>query len=191
MMLIAFFVPNRRFSTNKIIVILLCCLLIGIPELPFKFIGFLGQFLSSFSANPFVEKLLYYSENKEAGVSESTNPIILMTLSVIKRSIFISFYLYVINKNKKMLDSLTDYFFNLYIVGFAMYLLFNGSPIFQMISTYFTFVEIVLIARIWRYTEINVKLFFIIILFFYGFFQLLSSLNAYSELYIPYRTFLH
>lgn len=71
-----------------------------------------------------------------------------------------------------------------------MYLLFNGSPIFQMISTYYTFIEIVLIGRIWNYTRLQAKFIFLVVLFFYGFFQLLSSLNAYSELYIPYKTFL-
>jgi hypothetical protein len=189
MMLFAWIVPRKRFSTITIILILICCLLVGIPQVPFKVVGFVGELLSAFSSNPFVEKMLYYSENQEAGVSESTNPIVLMTLSVIKRGVFICFYLYVIQKNKYVLDSLTDYFFNIYIVGFAIYLLFNGSPIFQMISTYFTFIEIVLMGRIWSYTNIKVKLSFLIILFLYGFFQLMSSLNAYSELYIPYKIF--
>lgn len=190
MISLGWLVPRKRFSTNKIITILLLCLIIGIPQLPFKLVGILGDLLSAFSGNSFVEKLLYYSENKEAGISESTNPIILMTLSVVKRSIFISFYFYVINQNKGLLDNITDYFFNIYIIGFAMYLLFNGSPIFQMISTYYTFIEIVLIGRIWNYTRLQAKFIFLVVLFFYGFFQLLSSLNAYSELYIPYKTFL-
>lgn len=190
MVALGLLVPKKRFSTNKVIAILLLCLILGIPQLPFKLVGALGDLLSAFSGNSFVEKLMYYSENKEAGVSESTNPVVLMTLSVVKRSIFISFYFYVIRQNKGKLDYLTDYFFNIYIIGFAMYLLFNGSPIFQMISTYYTFIEIVLIGRVWSYTRLNTKFIFLVVLLFYGFFQLLSSLNAYSELYIPYKTFL-
>lgn len=190
MLVLSWFVPKKRFTVKQIIIILMICLVVGIPQLPFKMVGVLGEALSAFSSNPFVEKMLYYSENNELVIPENTNPVILMTLSVIKRSIFICFYLYIIGKNKNVLDSVSDYFLNIYIIGFAMYLLFNGSPIFQMISTYFTFIEIVLLGRFWNYATVKIKLTFLVILFFYGFFQLLSSLNAYSELYIPYKTFL-
>lgn len=188
-LIITWFIPRQRFSAKKIFKILLVCLVVGISQLPFKLVGFLGEALSAFSTNPFVDKMLFYSSNNEEIVSENTNPIILMTLSVIKRSVFIAFYLYVIKKNKGVLDSISDYFLNIYIVGFALYLLFNGSPIFQMISTYFTFIEIALIGRFWSYTDVRTKLIFLGVLLLYGFFQLLSSLNAYPELYIPYKLY--
>ena len=189
MLLFTWFVPRKRFSTKQILMMLICCLLLGIPQLPFKMIGFLGELLSSFSSNPIVEKMLYYSDNNENVIPENTNPVILMTLSVIKRSVFVIFYLLVIRKNRGDLDPISDYFFNIYIVGFSFYLLLNGSPIFQMISTYFTFIEIALIGRFWHYTDIKTKFIFLGVLLFYGFFQLLSSLNAYPELYIPYKLF--
>ncbi len=189
MLMFTWFVPRKRFSIKQILIILLVCLLIGIPQIPFKLVGVLGEALSAFSSNPFVEKMLFYSENNENVISENTNPVILMTLSVIKRGIFISFYLYVIKKNKGVLDALSDYFLNIYIVGFGLYLLFNGSPIFQMISTYFTFIEIALIGRFWNYTNIRTKFIFLGVLLLYGFFQLLSSLSAYPELYIPYKLY--
>ncbi|MFQ6601600.1 EpsG family protein [Flavobacterium sp. C3NV] len=188
-LIVTWFIPRQRFSTKKIFKILLLCLVVGISQLPFKLVGFLGEALSAFSTNPFVDKMLFYSSNNEEIVSENTNPIILMTLSVIKRSIFIAFYLYVVKKNKGVLDYLSDYFLNIYIVGFAIYLLFNGSPIFQMISTYFTFIEIALIGRFWSYADVKTKLIFLGVLLLYGFFQLLSSLNAYPELYIPYKLY--
>jgi hypothetical protein len=183
------FIPRTRFTTKQVLLILLVCLIIGIPQLPFKLVGLLGNALSAFSSNSIIDKMLFYSENNESVIPENTNPVILMTLSVIKRSVFISFYLYVIKKNKGVLDSLSDYFLNIYIVGFAIYLLFNGSPIFQMLSTYFTFIEIALIGRFWNYADMRTKFVFLGILLFYGFFQLLSSLNAYPELYIPYRLY--
>lgn len=189
MLLLTWFVPRKRFTTKQIFNILFICLIIGIPQLPFKIVGILGESLSSFSSNSIVDKMLFYSENSENVIPENTNPVILMILSVIKRSVFIAFYLYVINKNKGVLDPLSDYFLNIYIIGFAIYLLFNGSPIFQMLSTYFTFIEIALIGRFWNYTEIKTKFIFLGVLLFYGFFQLLSSLNAYPELYIPYKLY--
>lgn len=191
MLLFTRFIPRKRFTIKEILTILIICLTCGIPQLPFKMVGFLGDALSSFNSNPFIEKMLFYSDSENQFVSDNLNPVILMTLSVIKRSVFISFYLYVIKKNKGVLDSISDYFFNIYIVGFALYLLFNGAPIFQMISTYFTFIEIVLIGRFWSYADIKTKFIFLGVLLFYGFFQLLSSLNSYSELYIPYKLFLN
>jgi hypothetical protein len=186
---LAWYVTRKRFTTKQILLILLVCLIIGIPQLPFKLVGLLGSALSAFSSNPMVEKMLFYSDNNAEMIPENNNPVVLMALSVVKRSIFIVFYLYIIKKNKGVLDSLTDYFLNIYVVGFALYLLFNGSPIFQMISTYFTFIEIALIGRFWSYTDIRTKFIFLGVLLFYGFFQLLSSLNSYSELYIPYKLF--
>lgn len=192
---IAFFswlIPRKRFSTKQVFTFLLITLCIGIPQLPFKMIGLVGSLFSSFTNNPLIEKMLFYSDSEHnlEVISENINPVILMTLSVIKRSVFVTFYLTVIKRNKGLLDPISDYFFNIYIIGFGMYLLLNGSPIFQMMSTYFTFIEIALIGRFWAYTDKKIKLIFLCVLFFYGFFQLLSSLNAYPELYIPYRTFL-
>lgn len=190
-LILSWFIPHKRFTTKQIFSILFICLIIGIPQLPFKLVGFFGDVLSVFSNNSFVDKILFYSENSDSVISDNTNPLILMTLSVIKRSFFIIFYLYIIRKNSDILDPLSDYFLNIYIVGFAIYLLFNGSPIFQMLSTYFTFIEITLIGRFWNYTELKTKFIFLGVLFFYGFFQLLSSLNAYPELYIPYKLYLN
>lgn len=188
MLAFAWFIPKKRFTAKQILVILFICLLIGIPQLPLKLVGLIGQ---SFSAGgAIVDRLIFYSENSETTISENTNPLVLMTLSAIKRGVFLCFYLYVIKLNKSVLDTISDYFLNIYVVGFAVYLLFNGSAIFQMFSTYFTFIEIVLIGRFWSYADKRSKLIFLSVLFFYGFFQLLSSLNAYPELYLPYKTFL-
>lgn len=190
LILFSWLIPHKRLTTKKIFALLMVALAIGIPQLPFKMIGFLGSALSAFASNPIVEKMLFYSDGKAEIVVENTNPVVLMTLSVIKRSIFLTFYLLIINKRKGILDPLSDYFFNIYIFGFAIYMLLNGSPIFQMISTYFTFIEIALIGRFWGYANKQSKYIFLIVLFFYGFFQLLSALNAYSELYIPYKSFM-
>lgn len=190
LILFSWLIPRKRLTTTLIFVILIASLAIGLPQLPFKMIGLLGNLLSAFANNPIVERMLFYSDGNVEIVVENTNPVILMTLSVIKRSIFLTFYLLVIKQRKGILDPLSDYFFNLYIFGFAIYMLLNGSPIFQMISTYFTFIEIALFGRFWEYANKSMKLTFFIILFLYGFFQLLSALNAYPELYIPYKSFL-
>ena len=190
MILFTWLIPRKRLLIKQILAILIMALVIGVPQLPFKMIGLLGNALAAFANNPIIERMLFYSDNKEDIIIPNTNPVILMTLSVIKRSIFLAFYLLIIKKNRGILDPLSDYFFNLYIFGFAVYMLLNGSPIFQMVSTYLTFIEIALIGRFWGYANKPTKLIFFGVLFVYGFFQLLSALNAYPELYIPYKTFL-
>ena len=88
MLFLTWFVPRKRFTTKQIFVVLLVCLFIGIPQLPFKLVAFLGNSLSIFSNITFVEKMQLYSESNEIAVSDNINPFILMVLSVIKRSIF-------------------------------------------------------------------------------------------------------
>lgn len=134
--------------------------------------------------------MLFYSETSDEHVPENVDPKTQMLLSFLKRSVFLAFYFWTIKKRNGLLDSFTDFIFNVYIVGFVLYLLLNGSPIFQMLSTYFTFIEIVLIGRIWHYGGKYERLVFLIVLAFYGFFQLLNSVNAYPELFMPYRSFL-
>jgi hypothetical protein len=189
MAFLTWLIPKKRFSLKSTILILVSSLAFGISQLPFKIIEVLGDLLSAFVNNPIVEKMKFYSEINLAVVSENVNPAIQTSLSIIKRSIFLLFYLIVVKKNKGILDPLTDFFFNIYVVGFATYMLLNGSPIFQILTTYFTFIEVILIGRMWAYALINYRLSFLPILFVYGFFQVLSALNSYPELYMPYRIF--
>lgn len=190
LMFLSSFIPKKRFSGKLIFILLSTTLVAGLFQVPFKLIGTIGTSLSSFASNPIIERMLFYSENQENIVVGNTNPAVIMTLSVIKRSIFLGFYLVVISRNNGKLDSFTNFLFNIYLCGFAIYMALNGSLIFQMISTYFTFIEIVLIGRFWQYTEPKLKKYFLVILFIYGFFQLLSALSAYPELYMPYKSFL-
>lgn len=182
-------IPRKRLSTRKTLIILILALAIGLPELLFKSIGLIGNALSVFGGSLIVQKILFYTNSNNEITIGKTDPVMLMTLSIIKRSIFLVFYFTVIKKNKGILDPLTDFFFNLYITGFAMYMLLNGGIVFQVASAYFTFVEIVLIGRFWVYTDKNLKITFFSVLLIYGFFQLLSALNAYPELYMPYKAF--
>lgn len=185
--LISWFVPTKIFSWNKVLFILGLALLIGMPQLPFKVFEFLGRSLS-FLNNQFIDKMQYYTDNNEAMVSDNINPILQTLLSVVKRSIFLVFYFFILKNAKVKLDSLTQYFFNLYIMGFAFYMALNGSPVFQMLSTYFTFVEICLIGRIFPLASTQTKYIFFAFLFLYGLFQLVSAVSWYPELYLPYKS---
>ncbi|WP_312906116.1 EpsG family protein [Sphingobacterium multivorum] len=185
--LVSWFIPRKIFSWNKVLIILGISLVIGMPQLPFKIFEILGRSLS-FLNNQFVDKMQYYTDNNEAMVSDNINPIVQTLLSVIKRSIFLAFYFVILKNTKVKLNSLTQYFFNLYIIGFAFYIALNGSPVFQMLSTYFTFIEICLIGRIFPLADNQTKYIFFAFLFLYGLFQLVSAVSWYPELYLPYKS---
>ncbi|GAA6243223.1 hypothetical protein F030043B2_22650 [Bacteroides fragilis] len=146
-----------------------------------------GKLLSTIINNPIVDKMLVYSDTEDAAMTYSTGSLLLSTtLAVIKRSILLSFYIYVFKKSK--VDPMTCFFYNLYVIGFIGYLCFIGS-FFQILTTYFALIEIVLVARIYSYTSGRLKTVFCLVLGLYGFLQLVNALSIYPDLYIPYTPF--
>ena len=185
--LISFFIPQKAFTLKQTFIILCSSFIIGILQIPAKIIALTGSILATFLNNPIVEKMVFYSENNDEHLTYSTGSLILSTvLAVVKRSILLTFYLYVLQKNRT--DKLTQFFYNIYITGFAGYLFFIGS-FFQMLTTYFAFIEILLISRIYNYTSGKIKLLFCCIFTLYGIFQILNAINVYPELYLPYLPF--
>ncbi|GAB7124957.1 hypothetical protein JCM11017A_36920 [Bacteroides fragilis] len=179
--------PYRAFSVSRTIVILFTSLIIGILQLPAKLVEMSGGYLSTIVNNPIVEKIVFYSETGEEHLVTSTGSLLLSTtLAIIKRSIFLLFYFYVMKKN--VLDRLTQYIYNIYVFAFAGYLFFIGS-FFQMLTAFFAMIEIVLIGRMYSYSSSKDKIILLILIFFYGIFQMLNALNIYPELYLPYIPF--
>lgn len=185
--IVGYFIPRNAFSLKKVFVVLFISCIIGSLQIPAKLVEMMGNILSVFVNNPIVEKMVYYSENGEEQLVSGTGNLIVATiLAVIKRSIFLSFYIYVFRKYK--VDTLTQFFYNIYVIGFAGYLFFIGS-FFQILTAYLAFTEIILIGRIYAYINRKIKILFCLSVFLYGFFQILNALNVYPELYLPYLPF--
>lgn len=185
--ILSWFVPKKIWGIKKTIAILLASLCIGLVQLPAKMIELSGHILGAITSNPLVEKMIFYSENNEDHLVYGTGSLILSTiLAVGKRSILLAFYLYIASRKK--IDGLTQFFYNLYIVSFAGYLLFIGS-FFQMLTAFFAFVEVLLIGRMYSYTSGKAKMAFCTLVFAYGILQMMNALNVYPELYIPYLPF--
>lgn len=185
--IITYFVPAKIISINKTLLFLFIALIIGLLQLPAKFIEISGNFLSTFMNNPLVEKMVFYSETNEDHLVYSTGSLVISTfLAVLKRSILLIFYFYIIKKNK--IDNITSFLYNIYIYGFIGYLFFIGS-FFQMLSAYFALVEVLLIGKMYSYTTGKIKVAFCFVLCFYGLLQMMNALNVYPELYMPYLPF--
>lgn len=184
---ISLFVSTDYYSIRKTVLCLCTALLVGILQLPVRLMELGGLVLSSVFNNPIIDKMLFYSDTEEAEMTYSTGSLLLSTtLAVIKRSILLIFYIYILKRYK--VDKLTAFLFNLYVIGFIGYLCFIGS-FFQILTTYFALVEVILIARMYSYTTGKFKLLFCMLLSLYGFIQLVNSLSVYPELYVPYLPF--
>lgn len=183
---ISFFVPDKYFSFRRTLIVLSGALLVGILQMPVRLMEILGALMSSFINNPLITKMIDYSDTEDMAMTYSTGSMLVSTfLAVTKRSVFLFFYIYILKRYK--VDRLTMFFYNLYIIGFVGYLCFIGS-FFQILTTYFALVEIILIARMYSYTTGKFKLFFCFMLSLYGLLQLINSLSVYPELYIPYHS---
>lgn len=187
--LIACFIPKNIFTFKQTISIILFSFVIGIIQLPARIIEITGNLLSMIFNNPIVEKMVFYSENGDEHLVYGTGNMVLSTiLAVGKRSILLMIYMYIVKTNK--IDKLTQFLYNIYVIGFAGYLLFTGS-FFQMLTAYFTIVEILLLGRMYYYLNKRLKLIFCFLLFFYGYLQICNALAAYPELYLPYKSFFY
>ena len=164
------------------------CFIIGILQLPEKFIQFIAGLLSFALHVPLVELLTFYSENGEEHLVNATGSLFLSTILALgKRIIFLIFYWRLISRNKK--DIIANTFFNVYILGIAGYLALIGS-FFQIITSFWALAEIILIGRIYGQARKNEKLIFCIFIIGFGILQIMNALNVYPELYIPYKSFL-
>lgn len=186
--LILYLVPSNAFSAKTIIKSFSICFIIGILQLPEKFIQFIAGLLSFALHVPLVELLTFYSENGEEHLVNATGSLFLSTILALgKRIIFLIFYWRLISRNKK--DIIANTFFNVYILGIAGYLTLIGS-FFQIITSFWALAEIILIGRIYGQARKNEKLIFCIFIIGFGILQIMNALNVYPELYIPYKSFL-
>lgn len=178
------FVPREILSIRKTIILLFLSFILGVFGVFSKLVDFIGLMLYQFIQHPVIEKMVFYSEYGEEHMVSSTGNLFLSTfLAVAKRCLFLFFYFYIIRKN--VIDKFTQYVYNIYIYAFAGYLIFIGS-FFQMLTAYFALIEIILLARMYSYTSGRVKLVFLLLILLYGFIQMLSALNVYPDLYMPY-----
>lgn len=182
--LFSLLVPSRHFSRKQVLLLLGICGALGAAQAPVGLVEALGRLLSQFTAAELVEKMIYYGNTSGDHVSENVNVVTQTLLAVIKRSIFLTLFFLTIRRLRD--PGLHAKLLNLYIVGIAIYLLFIGSPIFQVLSTYFCAAEIGLIGMVVARLQPHQRPFFVIFLFMYGLLQLLSALNPYPDLFLPY-----
>lgn len=177
-------VSRRAWSTRLVLLILLTCLLLGMAGLPFAGLEALGKILSEYTGFSAIEKLVFYTSG-EAQLDADFNVVNQAILGVAKRSTVLILFITYMHFSRP-----TEYaqrLYNIYIVGCCIYFAMLGAPIFQIISTFYSIVDVVLVPII-LYELRAYKIPYSIYLLIVPLLLLLSSLTPYSILYVPYHS---
>ena len=182
--LLSLLIPSEHFTRKKVLLLFAVCGVFGALQLPVGIVAATGRLLSHFSNIELIEKMIFYGETSAEHVSSNFDVFTQSVLALSKRALFLLMFFATIRRGPA--NPLHARLLNTYIVGIALYVFFIGSPIFQVLSTYFCAAEIALIgiaaASMNRLQRINLCC----VLLPYGILQLASALNTYPDLYLPY-----
>jgi hypothetical protein len=178
-------IPDKPLSRRQIVLMLLVCGVLGALQLPGVWVESLGRFLANYSNLEIIDKMVFYGETSAEHVSENVNVFVQTVLALSKRAIFLALFFHVLRdlKDNRHYTRLL----NVYLVGIAIYVLFIGTSIFQVLSTYFTATDIALMgiaAASLKHRSQRIVL--CCVLFPYGLLQLASAINPYPQEYLPY-----
>lgn len=179
-------VGKRAWSTALVILGLLICLALGLSGAPFSGLETLGNFLSEYTGITVVEKLIFYTSG-EVELPADFDIVRQATLGVAKRSTTLVILIAYMRYGDP--STYAQRLYNIYIVGCGMYFIMLGSPIFQIISTYYSIVEIALLPIMFSGLP-RLKVPYTLYLLVIPLFLLLSALSPYLDLYVPYTSVL-
>ena len=142
--LLIYFIPRERFNFYSIFKSIkfyfALCVVIFITYVPI-------DFFLKFIEDSFFKNIIYYLEEHY----KSENIETAYYVGAVKRSILI--FLYILYRRHLPRDSLTHYFFNIYIIGFLIFLTFYllSPDIGTRLALYFTIFEILIIGNLVYY----------------------------------------
>jgi hypothetical protein len=182
------FIPDKPLSRRVIVTVFLVCGTFSALQLPVGLVEATGRQLANVAQLEIIDKMIFYGETSAETVSANVNVFAQTILAIAKRAIFLVLFFYVLRRNKQ--NTQFSRLFNIYIVGIAIYVFFIGSPIFQVLSTYYSATEIALTGIATAGLSKTQRIGLCCFLFFYGILQLSSAINPYPELYLPYLSVL-
>lgn len=177
-------VSHRAWRGQTVVAMLAVSLVLGITGASFAMLEGLGNALSQFTGISAVQKLIFYTSG-DAQFDTNIDFTQQAILGVAKRSSVILIFLLYMRFGKPSIYA--QRLFNVYITGCCIYFSMISAPIFQIISTYYSIVEIVLIPIIF-YELKSLKVPYTLYLLTVPLLLLLSSLTPYLQLYVPYRS---
>lgn len=181
----ALIVSRRSWPAPVVVLGLLACVALGMAGIPFAALEALGGALSQYAYITAIEKLLFYTSGAETQAAADFDVMGQAILGVAKRSTILTIFVAYMAMGKP--SEYAQKLYNIYVVGCAIYFLMIGSPVFQVISTYYTIVEVALLPFIFsKLSELKVPYTFYLLAV--PLLLLLSSLTPYLMFYVPYRS---
>jgi hypothetical protein len=145
--------------------------------------------LPSNSSIVILHKLLFYSNNH--GENPNINYALQNSLSLAKRGAFLLMILFGLSRIQDSEKAKYVGYINLYIFSLFLYVLFTGTvEIFKMVTIYFSIVEIFLVPRAISTISKDLRPIFYVMFILFIIAQQYSTLSAYWDLYVPYRSVL-
>lgn len=175
----------KRLRTSRIYIAFFICFAVGLFSQ--KIYGtVIPVILSPFSTKiRMVGKLLVYA----TGAASSAFSVHTV-LSLAKRIIFVPLFLLIRKKERN--NEFYCGVLNLWIFGTLVYLLFSNSlNVFQRMTTPFISLEIFLLPYIFKNEKKYAKPIYFLLICLYALSKLVSALNAYPDLYMPYYSIFH
>ncbi|WP_448665245.1 EpsG family protein (plasmid) [Sphingomonas sp. CJ20] len=181
-------VSRKAWPAPHVLIGLAACVALGLSGAPFVALQVLGSFLSDFAHITVVDKLLFYTAGEQNQASAEFNVMGQAALGLLKRSTTLAIFIVFMMKGRP--SEYAQRLYNIYVLGCGIYFLMIGSPVFQVVSTYYSIVEIALLPIIFHSMR-PYKILYLMYLAVIPFLLMVSALSPYLQLYIPYRSIYH
>ncbi len=178
------FVGDKAWRTRTTLLVLGLSVALGTSGLSFTLLESLADALSQYTGISAVQKLIFYTSG-DAQFDLNVNLTQQAMLGAAKRSTVLVILITYMRFGRPSIYAQRLY--NVYIMGCALYFAMISAPIFQIISTYFSIVEIALIPIVFNDIK-SFKVPYTMYLLGIPLLLLISSLLPYLDLYVPYRS---
>jgi hypothetical protein len=177
-------VGARAWRPQFVTFMLILALATGITGASLAALEWLANSLSQYAGVTAIQKLIFYTSGDaqyDADIDFTRQAI----LGVAKRGSIIAIlmtYMY-LGRPSEYAQKL----YNIYITGCIIYFSLISAPIFQIVSTYYSVVEVALVPIVF-YQIKSLKVPYALFLLAIAMMLLISSLIPYLQLYVPYRS---
>jgi len=173
---------KHRISDVKLLVILCIAIIFGMTRGMFWLLAAIASILNKVIHSYIVYTILYYTKT-----IQEDRGVVLFGIAVLKRLCYLCVFIFLLKKNK-VKDPLLNYCFNIYFFAVVFYICLNGAGVFQVLTTYFSIVEIIIWGRLFQFIKKFDKGFLIAIIFLTGILQIPSAFQMYPDLFLPYAS---
>jgi hypothetical protein len=178
-------VGPKAWRARTVLSILTLSLLLGISGVSLSLLEALANFLSQYAGISAVQKLVFYTSGDAQFDDADFDFARQAVLGILKRGSILAILIAYMRYGKPSVYMQKLY--NIYITGCAIYFCMIAAPIFQIISTYYSIVEVVLVPMVF-YELKSLKVPYTLYLLVFAIALLISALTPYLQLYVPYHS---